>query len=290
MNQNVPDMQIATGTRATALPPGTILSGTPQTTGPLVAVAPPPIMPTPGPKRQRVVGLVPVAPGSQHPLITREKPRTRIDPKEISKTRAAIRRAEADQRAAETAWVATAPSGGPGDPEKLKVANEALTRTAMLKRALAEMEAAASNRPVAVTLATVREPSEVADELARGEAKYVCLHDGCRGREWVSEGDLRAAHPTHAEMMRAQQCHVFAILCDAPLDPLDPDGEKIGYVAPVGRDGTTVARAVEQATEEPAASAEEVQELRAENATLRSEVAEIKAMLAEALAGIKKPK
>jgi hypothetical protein len=268
-------MQIATGTRATALPPGTILSGTPQTTGPLVAVAPPPVMPTPGPKRQRVVGLVPVAPGSQHPLIMREKPRARIDPKEISKTRASIRRAEAEQRAAENAWVVTAPNGGAGDPEKLRLANEALTRTAMLKRTLAEMEAAASNRPIAVTLATVREPAEVADELAQGEAKYVCLHDGCRGREWASEGDLRAAHPTHAEMMRAQQCHVFAILCDAPLDPLDPDGEKIGYVAPVGRDGTTVARAVEQATEEPSVSAERVADLEAMVAALQAQLAEL---------------
>ncbi len=61
---------------------------------------------------------------------------------------------------------------------------------------------------------------------------------------------LRWAHPTNAEMVRAQQCHVFALLCEAPIDPLDPEGERVGYVAPVGKDGTTVALAVAAATDD----------------------------------------
>jgi hypothetical protein len=51
----------------------------------------------------------------------------------------------------------------------------------------------------------------------------------------------------------------------------------VGYVAPVGRDGTTIARAMAQAEEPLTATAEEV-------STLRAELAELKALLAEALA------
>jgi hypothetical protein len=210
-----------------------------------------------------------------HPLVMREKPKRVVHPSEVSKARAALRRAEAEQHAAESAWVATAPSGGGGDAEKLRVAREALDRTAVLRRALVELEAAATSRPIAVVLATVREPSEVAEEIGKGSTSYVCLHDGCKGHRWEDESALRRAHPTHAEMTRAQQCHVFAILCDAPLDPLDPDGEQVGYVAPVGRDGTTIARAAEMVDEATVMTAEE-------GNVLRAELAELRAMLAEA--------
>lgn len=277
MTQNVPDMTIARGS-GIGPPAGTLYSGSPQTVGSLVAVAPPPVMPQPGTgRRQRVVGLVPAQAGSLHPLVQRERPKVKIDPKEISRTRASVRRAELEQQAAEQAWVLTAPNGGAGDPEKLRLAREALDRTAMLKRTLAEMEAAATNRPLKVTLATVREPAEVAGELATGETRYVCLHDGCKGKAWPDEGTLRQAHPTHNEMVRAQQCHVFAILCDAPLDPLDPEGERVGYVAPIGKDGTTVQQRIAEQDEEPSVSAEEV-------STLRAELAEMKAIVAELLA------
>jgi hypothetical protein len=282
MTQQVPNPTIARGVHIGA-PLNTVYSGSPQTTGSLVAVAPPPVMPTPGTaRRQRVFGLVPAQAGGLHPLVAREKPRVAVDAKQISQTRALLRRADAEQRAAETAWIATAPNGGPGDPEKLKLARESIDKAAMLRRTLAEMEAAASSRPIAVTLATVREPSEVAEEIAKGETSYVCLHDGCKGQRWADESALRRAHPTHADMQRAQQCHVFAILCEAPLDPLDPDGEKVGYVAPVGRDGTTIAARAAEAVDDKAGLEEEV-------STLRTELAEMRAMLAEALTA-KKPK
>jgi hypothetical protein len=260
--QQIPDMSIARGSPL-GPPPGAIYSGIPQSIGALVAVAPPPVMPSPqAGRRARVAGLVPAQAGGMHPLVMREKPKRVVHPSEVSKARAALRRAEAEQHAAESAWVATAPSGGGGDAEKLRVAREALDRTAVLRRALVELEAAATSRPIAVVLATVREPSEVAEE-------------GCKGHRWEDESALRRAHPTHAEMTRAQQCHVFAILCDAPLDPLDPDGEQVGYVAPVGRDGTTIARAAEMVDEATVMTAEE-------GNVLRAELAELRAMLAEA--------
>lgn len=276
MSMQVPEMTIARGV-GLGPPPNAVYTGSPQPVGSLVALPPPPVLPTPGAnRRQKTWGLIPAQAGGMHPLIVREKARVDLDPRRLSETRAALRRAEADQRIAESAWAFTAPHGGVGDAEKLKVAKDAVDRTAMLKRTLAEMEAAASSRPLRVSLAVVREPSEVADEIAKGETSYVCLHDGCKGQKWTDEASLRRAHPTHQEMQRSQQCHVFALLCEGPIDPLDPDGEQIGYVAPVGRDGTTVARAVEQ-HDAHASTADEMVALRAELAEMKALVADLAA-------------
>lgn len=83
---------------------------------------------------------------------------------------------------------------------------------------------------------------------------------------------MRRAHPTAAEMERKQACHVFVLKCDAPLDPLDPDGPKVGFVAPIGRDGSTVKGVV--------AEAEAADERDVEIATLRDELAALKALVA----------
>ncbi len=242
----VPDMSVSRGA-GIGPPPGHIAySG-----APLVAVAPPPQMPLPERgKKQRVVGLVPAAPGAMFALVRRDVPTNAPSPKDITKARAALRTAEAQQRAFEAAWAATATQGGQGDRKALDAASEAGNRSAMLKRTLAEMEALGAGRPIRVEMATVREPAEVADRLADAPPSFVCMHDGCKGRTWESEQALRAAHPTHNEMQRAQQCHVYAILCDAPLDAADPHGERVGYVAPKGTDGTTVASAIAQAADE----------------------------------------
>lgn len=265
-NMNVPDMSIArTGLGP---PPGHIT----YQGGPLVAVAPPPQMPTPERgKRQRVFGLVPAAPGAMFSLVRREVPKDTPTPKDISRARALLRTAEAQQRAAEATWAATATAGGQGDATKLREASAAGERAAMAKRTLAEMEALGAGRPIRVEMATVREPAEVADRLADAPPAYVCMHDGCRGKRWESEDALRRAHPTHQDMMRAQQAHVFAVLCDAPLDPLDADGERVGYVAPKGSDGTTLARAVEDAAEDDRAEAK--------IASLEAQLAEMRAMI-----------
>ncbi len=145
------------------------------------------------------------------------------------------------------------------------------------KEDLAEMEATSASRPLSVVMATVREPSEVSTEIANGDTHYVCLHDGCKRDAWPDEASMRRAHPTDSEMRQKQQCHVYVLRCDAPLDPLDPDGERIGYVAPVGSDGTTVARAVAVAEEaEQSVSAEEVRDLKAELVEMRAELAEMR--------------
>ncbi len=252
MSTNVPEMSIARGASLGA-PSGTVYSGAPI--GSLDVRTPPPQhqpgMAASGARRQRALGLIPVQPGGMHPMITRGPTKVHVSAAEVSKTRADLRRARSAVAAAEAAFISTAPAQGsaPSDAHKdatLK-ARDANALVAALVRKLAEMEAASVSRPLRIVLATVREPAEVAAELASHETAYVCLHDGCRGDRWADEAAMRRAHPTDAEMKQRQQCHVFALLCDAPLDPLDPEGERIGYVAPVGSDGTTVRAAVAQA-------------------------------------------
>jgi hypothetical protein len=90
------------------------------------------------------------------------------------------------------------------------------------------------------------------------------MHDGCRGREWATEGEMRSAHPTHAEMQRTMQAHVFCLLSHAPADPIDPEGPILGYIAPIGRDGTTV--------RETLASVEDDREMMGDVENLRSRI------------------
>src|SRR5262245_27611543 len=130
-NMNVPDMTIARS--GLGPPPGHIA----YQGGALVAVAPPPVMPLPERgKRQRVFGLVPAAPGAMFALVRHETPANMPTPKDIAKARALLRTAEAQHRAAEAQWLAsaTATPGGKGDSVLLGAASEAGNRTAMAKR------------------------------------------------------------------------------------------------------------------------------------------------------------
>lgn len=262
---NVPDMSVSRGGLA---PPGNITySG-----APLMAVTPPPQMPLPERgKKQRVFGLVPAQAGAQFSLVRKDTPKDAPTPKDIIRARALLRTAEAQQWAAEAAWAATTVQNAKGDPSRLQEASAAGERAAMAKRTLAEMEALSTGRPIRVEKAIVREPAEVADRLADAAPAYVCMHDGCRGKVWDSEGALRMGHPTHNDMVRAQACHVFAVLCDAPLDPEDPHGERVGYVAPKGRDGTTIAAAVETMREDDRVD-ERVKSLETQLAEMRAMV------------------
>lgn len=257
-------------------------SGNPTQAGSLVTVAPPPQMPTPqGPRRQRMTGLIPATPGSVFPMIRTEGPRVHVDPREVSETRAKLRKAKVQVEAKRAALLASANPGEKPSEEytrSLLASRDASDLVAALTLKLVSLEASSASRPIKVTLATVREPSEVADEIAKHPVRYVCLHDGCKGGPgWEDEGSMRRAHPTDTEMKRAQQCHVFALMVDAPLDPLDPDnGEIVGYVGPRGSDGTTVARAVAQSEEASTyADADEVESLKATVADLKAAMAEM---------------
>jgi hypothetical protein len=275
MNTHVPEPHVAA---SGGLPQGLAYSGGP-TEGPvgaLHAVAPTPQIATPGRSKQRVFGLVPAAPGSVHPMIVREA-RARIDPADVSKTRAALRAAQAQERVREGALIAAAGVnlGGMGTPAGVaagKALQEVHDLAAALQRKLSEMTLMSTSRPISVTLAPVREPAEVQDAIRDVETRVVCMHDGCKAERWPDEASMRRAHPTDNEMKRAQQCHVFAVLCDSPLDPLDPDGERIGYVAPRGSDGTTIQTVIEAA---PVASADRVAELEETVRALMAQMAEM---------------
>lgn len=269
MNVNVPDMRIGNG------PPASVLHASPLSAPPpLTAIAPPPQQTTPGARRTPVYGLIPAVAGSQHTLAIREAPKGEFKLSDLSSVKAELRRARARQSAAEAAYHAAAIA----DPTKqtktyrdaLAKATEEVNAVAMLTRRQIEIEAALAKRPVRVRVATVHEPAEVAAEIGNHPSYYVCLHDACRARRWDDEQSLRMDHPSHGEMVRTQTTHVFVVMCEAPLDPLDPDGEIVGFVAPVGRDGTSVARA-----ESPRVSADE------ELAELRAQVAELRALLLE---------
>ncbi len=276
----IPDARIARGSPL-GMPPSLAYSGSPEASGSLVTVGPPP-QTSPGMRdgrKQRVVGLVPARAGAQFPMIRREAPRVRVDPREVSKTRAELRRAHSAARAKEAALIAHGvPTSAPTDDYKtaLLAARDANDLVAALTRKLGELDASSAARPLSVVTAIVREPAEVADEIAHSETRYKCLHDGCKSESWADEAAMRRAHPTDAEMKRAQQCHVFVLMCEAPLDPLDPDGEIIGYVAPVGSDGTTIKERVAQADAAAGfADADEVADLRAKVEVLMAQIAEM---------------
>lgn len=289
MTQSIPEPTIARGAPL-GPPPGHIAySGAAESPVNLVTRTPPPNA-TPAiqdGRKRRVVGLVPAAPGSMHAIIVKSAPAAKVSREDISRTRNELRRAQRTKAAKESALIATTGphnGGAPSDEYKtaLTEARDANDLVAALTRKLGELEASAVQRPDRVALVRAREPHEVSDEIANGDAVYVCMHEDCRreGHEWPDEASMRRARE-HApdKMTRKQECHVFALRCDAPLDPLDPDGERVGYVAPVGSDGTTVERA--GVAPEDAASAEEVSELRAT-------VKRLEAML-EALASGKGP-
>ena len=157
MSMHVPDIAIASNNHGLGLPPGTIFQGTaPAPTNGLVAVAPPPnTAPTRDPSRRVVRGLVPAPAGSLHSLIVREAPRVKVNPADVSKTKAAIRQAERNQSAAETAWAATTTGTNPqGDKDKLLAARDAADVVAKHRARLVELEASAASRPESAAPAT----------------------------------------------------------------------------------------------------------------------------------------
>lgn len=283
---DVPDMAVSRGA-SPLRSPGGLTSALGSQAG-FVAITPP-VQPQQSAGRKRVFGLVPAQAGSSHPLLLREKPKEQIKPGEISRVRVELRQAKAAQGTTESAYVEASIAKAHDVEARLKAANDAISRVAILQRRLLEIETAPTGRPIQVVMARVHEPVEVGDALADTESPpvYVCLHDGCRGRQWADESSLRAAHPTHMEMQRSQQCHVFALLSEAPADRLDPDGEKIGYIAPVGRDGTTIQHAKAHASEGPAASASDVETLIQHISEQDKRIADLMAMV-EQLAGKKK--
>lgn len=289
MNQNVPDPSIGGSMPNPALTPSAFaFVGSPTTPGTLAAFTPPAPSPgnTPGMQRkQRLFGLLPAAAGSSHIIVLREPPKGNHKPEDVGKTKGALRRAQMVARAKESALAAAAAADSTMASEPYRKAlldaRDANDAVAALTRQLAEIEAALAKRPVRVAQQIVHEPAEVADAIASHPSAYVCLHEGCRGRSWEDEASMRRDHPTDAEMRRREAAHVFVVLCDAPLDPSDPEGERVGYVAPVGRDGTTIARAVATAEADQPVSADEVKEL-------RGKLAAMEAMVSEMLAGKRK--
>ncbi len=285
MSQHIPEPTIARGAPL-GMPSGAVYSSSPAPIAGLVTHTPPAQhqqgMGADRARARRALGLIPAQPGGLHPMLTREAPKVRVSPGEVSKTRAELRRARSAATGKEAEMIAAAGADPTMRSDAYKAvllaARDANDLVAALVRKLAEMESSSVSRPIAVVLAPVREPAEVADEIANSETRYVCLHDGCRSSRpdgWVDEGSMRRDHPSDAEMRQRQQCHVYVLRCDAPLDPLDPEGERIGYVAAVGSDGTTVARAVaaaedgDERDEKIAAMETMLVEMRAEMAEMR---------------------
>ncbi len=270
-------------------------SGSPNLTGATFAARPPPpAQGSPGMRgsaSRRVVGLVPAQAGADFPLVLRAPAKVRVDPREVSQTRADLRRAQQKARGTEAALLAAAGAdlrntSSPAYVEALTASRDANDLVAALTRKLADLEASSVSRPIRVTLARVREPAEVADVIG-GDGVYVCMHDGCKTQRWNDEASMRRAHPSDAEMSRTQTCHPFAVLCESPLDPLDPEGEIVGLVATVGRDGTTIAH-VRAVGEEQAERADDVEDLRAQNAEQGERLARLEKMIEELTGGTPK--
>lgn len=206
-------------------------------------------------RKARRVGLIPAQAGASFPLVIRDRPTERVSPKRLAELRGEQRRAEANVRRAEalvTSYPAGAAAAGDEKAQRAIVAFQDAERVlGAFRRQIVEAEASSVGRPTAVHTAVVREPAEFPEALSDTESPpvVVCLHDGCKGQRWDTEADMRRAHPTNAEMQRQQQAHVWVYLSNAPVMIDDADGEKIGYIAPIGRDGTTVAQTVGAAEE-----------------------------------------
>ncbi len=85
-------------------------------------------------------------------------------------------------------------------------------------------------------------------------------------------------------MRRACVGRTRAILCEAPIDPLDPEGEIVGLVATVGRDGTTIDRALAAGVEHVERE-DDIETLRAENAAQGDRLARLEKMIEELTGG-----
>jgi hypothetical protein len=271
--------QVANG--GLAPPPGVVYQGEAASFGGDVFTAVAPVaqqQTQAGSKRQRVLGLVPAVAGSMHPMIVRET-RTPVSRNEIAALKATIRKADREKTAAEAAWMTTCtPQNTKGDEGMLLKARDAADVLARHRARLAEIEAHASHRAIKTVIVPTREPSEVPHVLASGETHYVCLHEKCRTKRFAHEGELRTDDEHNLrKMVNAQETHVFALYSEEPFDPLDAEGERCGYIAPVGSDGTKVARADAPDGDDAGA---DVAELKAENLALTERLAKLEALMA----------
>jgi len=259
-------------------PAGAAYIGAPAALAGNLAVVPPqaqPGMRTEGSTRRRT-GLMPAVARAKFPVIIRDNPGKRVDPRKLAELRATVRRLEIAEKLAAIPWVESTQRGTvPAGDEKLRVAyQQAVDILGAARRELSAAEESARGKPTQVRLTEAREPSAVAHAFDPGydAPRFRCLHDRCQGDEWASEGDMRRAHPSASEMDRDGQAHVFALYSDAPMDPADPEGEKVGLIAAIGTDGATVGTVSAQASAEPTATAADVDELRAELKALRAQL------------------
>ena len=272
---DIGDIHIARG--GALNPAGAAYIGAPAALAGNLAVVPPqaqPGMRTEGATRRRT-GLMPAVARAKFPVIIRDNPGKRIDPRKLAELRATVRRLEIAEKLAAIPWVESTQRGTvPAGDEKLRVAyQQAVDILGAARRELSAAEESARGKPTQVRLTEAREPSAVAHAFDGYDApRYRCLHDRCQGDEWASEGDMRRAHPSASEMDRDGQAHVFALYSDAPMDPADPEGERVGLIAAIGTDGATVGTVSAQASAEPIATAAEVDELRAQIAALRAQL------------------
>ncbi len=238
-------------------------------------------------RKKRALGLVPAKGGAQFPILLRSTPKVPITMQEVSLIRAELRRSDAAVRRIESELTEAIVTHGAGSDQtraKQREWEETTNRAGVMRRKLADAETGMQGRPEAVHLATVREPHEVADALANTEQPpfLVCMHEGerCKGKRWTTEVDMRRDHGPPAELVRRGECHVYAYVSETPLDVLDPDGPKVGYIAPVGTDGTVV----RQLAAEPDAvdMSDDVDELRARLDALTAELAAFKSAAAAA--------
>lgn len=261
-------------------PTGAAYVGSAAPIGSTVTVVPPQAQPgmRAGEPGRKKTGLLPAHAGARFPVVIRDNPGRRIDPRKVATLRSTVTRLQREERAKRTPWVESTQSGAvPGGDPKLRADYQtAVDALAAAQKELAEAESLAKGRPTQVRMREVREPSTHAHafDASYPAPRLVCLHDRCAGDEWENEGEMRRAHPTNAEMAAQQQAHVFAYYSEAPLDPADPEGERVGLVAPIGSDGSTVASVTEQAATN-FADADEVAALRDEIASLRAAMAEM---------------
>jgi len=196
-------------------------------------------------RKQRRLGLMPAQAGYNFPMIVREAPAEKMTAKELGQLRAELRKADSATKRIEAELTdAVVNHGNHSDQARAKQTawDSSVARANIFRRRVADAEQGQNGRPKSVVQATVHEPQTVQDAVANADfpPRLICFHEDCKGREWGTESAMRMAHRPHAEMVQKREAHVYVYLSDAPADPADPEGPRIGYIAPIGRDGTTV--------------------------------------------------
>lgn len=189
-------------------------------------------------KRERMYGLIPMAPGSRHTVVIKAPDGEQtIGREKMVALKTAMRKAQAAEGEAMNAQI--------NDPSE---ANTKAYLAAQSRSAAAlsvwSVASARGSKPTQVHLLTAQDPSAVPEAFGDEEhlPKWICTHDGCRGQRWDSEREMRAAHPTPAVMRSGGAVHVCGLYSEAPMDPMDPEGGTVGLIAPVGADGMTAAQ------------------------------------------------